>query len=101
MGVAVAVWLGMRAVAQITGEVRAHQDHGDIDHRHVDALAATAALALEQRCGQRKGASGAGRILYPRPPEPNPIATPGPVHPHSAGCAMYLMALPVSPAPPP
>ena len=47
MRMAVAVRLGMHAVAQIAGEMRAHQDHRHVEHRHVDALAAPGALALE------------------------------------------------------
>ncbi len=39
--------LGRGAVAQIPGQVRAHQDHCDIEHRQIDALATTGALALE------------------------------------------------------
>ena len=46
---AVAVRLGMHAVAQIAGDVRAHQDHRHVEHRHVDTLAAPGLLALEQR----------------------------------------------------
>ncbi len=47
MRMAVAVRLGMHAVAQITSHVRAHQDHRHVEHRHVDALPAPGLLALE------------------------------------------------------
>jgi hypothetical protein len=43
----VAVWLRVHAVAQIAGQMRAHQDHRHVEHRHVDALALARALALE------------------------------------------------------
>ena len=60
---AVAGGLRMHAVAQVAGDVRAHQDHRHVEHRHVDALAAPGALALEQRGRQREGAGHAGRVV--------------------------------------
>jgi hypothetical protein len=36
--------------------VRRHQDHGDVKHRHVDALALAGALALIERGRQRERA---------------------------------------------
>ena len=60
---AVAVRLGVGAVAQVAGEVRAHQDHRHIEHGHIDALAASGALALEQRRREREGAAHAGGVV--------------------------------------
>jgi hypothetical protein len=48
MGVLVSVRLGMNAIAEIAGQMRAHRDHGHIQHCHVDALPAPGALTLEQ-----------------------------------------------------
>ena len=56
----VAIGLGMLAVAQIGREVRAHQDHGDVEHGKIDALAAAGTLALEEGARKCERAGGAG-----------------------------------------
>ena len=63
VGVAVAVGLGVGAVAQIAGEMRAHQDHRRRRASPCRSLAAAGALALEQRRRQRERAGGAGRVI--------------------------------------
>ena len=75
----------MRAVAHIRRQMRAHQDHGDVEHRHVDALAASGALALEQRAGQREGAGRAGCIVDRRRAELDRIDFRRAGHGHDAG----------------
>ena len=62
-GMAVAARLGMPPFRRIAGEVRTHQDHRDIEHRHVDALALAGLLALEQRGRECESAGHAGRIV--------------------------------------
>jgi hypothetical protein len=47
MWVEVAVRLGVHALAQITGQMRAHQNERYVKHSHVDALALAGALPLE------------------------------------------------------
>ena len=85
VGMAVAVRLGMHAVAQIAGDVRAHQDHRHVQHRHVDALAAPGALALEQRRRQREGAGHAGGVVDGRRAELHRMHVLGAGHRHDAG----------------
>ena len=85
VGMAVAVRLGMGAVAQIAGQMRAHQDHRDVEHRHVDALAAAGALALEQRGRQREGAGRAGRVVDRRRADLHGVTSVGAGHRHDAG----------------
>ena len=82
---AVAARLGMHAVAQIAGEMRAHQDHRDVEHRHVDALALAGALALEQRGGQRESAGHAGGVVDRRRAELDRMHVLGAGHRHDAG----------------
>ena len=82
---AVAVRLRMHAVAQIAGEMRAHQDHRHVQHRHVDALAAAGPLALEQRRRQREGADHAGRVIDRRRAELDRVDVLGAGHRHDAG----------------
>ncbi len=60
---AIAVRLGMHAVAQIAGEMGAHQDHRHIEHGHVDALPAPGPLALQQRRRERERARHAGGVV--------------------------------------
>jgi hypothetical protein len=43
--------------------MRTHQNHRDVEHRQIDALAAAGALALEQGAGERKGGHRAGRVI--------------------------------------
>src|SRR5215471_19418342 len=54
-------WAQRRSVDN--GEVGTHQDHRDIEHRQVDALAATGPFALEQGAGERKRANRARCIV--------------------------------------
>ena len=63
MRVRIAVGLGMDAVAQIAGQMRAHENHRNIEHGHVDALSAPCPLALKQGRRQGEGASHAGRVI--------------------------------------
>ena len=75
----------MRAVAQIAGQMRAHQDHRHVQHRHVDALTLAGALALEQGRGQRESAGGAGGVVDHRAAELDRVHVLGPRHRHDAG----------------
>ena len=59
----VAVRLRMHAVAQVAGREAGLQHQRDIEHGHVDALALTGALPLEQSRGQSVGAHCAGRVI--------------------------------------
>ena len=81
----VAVRLRMHAVAQVAGEQRARQDQRDVEHRHVDALAAAGALALEQRRGERERAGHAGGVVDRRRAELDRVHVRGPGHRHQAG----------------
>ena len=81
---AVAVGLGMHAVAQVAGEMRAHQDHRHVEHGHVDALAAPGALALEQRGRQREGAGHAGGVVDRRRADLHGMHVRGAGHRHDA-----------------
>src|SRR5262245_2996737 len=85
MGMAVAVRLGMNAVAQISRQMRANEDHSHIEHGHVDALAASGALALEQGRGQGEGAGHPGRVVDRRRAEFDRVNVLGPSHRHDAG----------------
>jgi hypothetical protein len=82
---AVAVRLRMLAVAQIAGQVRGHQDHRHVQHRHVDALALPGPFPLEQRRGQREGAHRAGRVIDRRRAELHRMHGLGPGHRHDPG----------------
>ena len=85
MRMAVPVRLGMDAVAQISRQMRAHQDHGHVEHGHVDALTASGALALEQRRGQGEGTRHASRVIDCRRAEFDRVDVLGPGHRHDAG----------------
>ena len=55
-GLLVAMRLRLAAVAQIAGQMRAHQDHRDIEHRQVDVLALAGALPLNRALASAKAA---------------------------------------------
>ena len=85
VGMPIAVRLGMHAVAQIAGQMRAHQNHRHIEHGHVDALAAYGALALEQRRCQGESAGHAGSVIDRRSAELDRVHLLGAGHRHDAG----------------
>ena len=75
----------MRAVAQIAGEMRGHQDHRDIEHGHVDALALAGLLALEQRRRECERTAHARRIVDRRRSELDRVYVLRASHGHDAG----------------
>jgi hypothetical protein len=81
---AVAVGLGMNAVAQIAGQMRAHQDHRHVEHRHIDALSSPGALALIERGCERECAGHAGCVVDRRRAELHRMHVLRPGHRHDA-----------------
>ena len=82
---AVAVRLRMRAVAEIAGDMRGHQDHRHVEHRHVDALAFAGALALVERGRKCERAGHAGGVVDRRRAELDRMNVLRPGHRHDAG----------------
>src|SRR6516162_10360490 len=93
MRMAVAVRLGVRSIAQIAGQMRAHQDHRDVEHGHVDALALASALALKQRRGKRESAGGAGGVIDDWTAELDRMHVLGPSHRHDTGSRLDHMVV--------
>ena len=75
----------MHAVSQVAGHVRGHQDHGDVEHRHVDALALAGALALIERGRERERAGHAGAVVDRGRAELDRVHVLGAGHRHDAG----------------
>ena len=83
----------MFTVTHVAGDMARHQDHGDIQHRHVDALAQTGAFALEQGGGEGVGAHRAGRVIDRRGANFDRVGVRRAGHRHDAGRGLDHMVI--------